>query len=369
MTRKIPFLNLKAINALYEPELIQAMRSVVESGWYILGGEVERFETSFASYCGVKNAIGVGNGLEALVLIFRAWLELGLLKQGDEVIVPANTYIASILAVSEAGLVPVPIEPNLHTYNIDADRIEASITVRTKALLVVHLFGQVGYSWRLQEIAQRHGLRIVEDSAQAHGALFLGKRAGSLGDASGFSFYPGKNLGALGDAGAITTNDDQLAETLRALRNYGSRVKYENLFKGHNSRLDELQAAVLSVKLTYLDRDNDRRRQIARAYLEGISNRKLILPAVSDPCAHVWHLFVVRTEKREALQSHLAARGIGTVIHYPIPPHKQQAYREWDHLHLPITEQIHRTCLSLPMDISMSEEDIQYVIAACNDYN
>lgn len=364
----IPFLNLKAINNLYHDELLVAMTRVLNSGWFILGEEVKRFEAQFSEYCGVEHTIGVANGLDALSLIFRAYCELGQMSPGDEVIVPSNTYIASILSVSENGLLPILVEPDPESFNIDVKHIVENISSRTKAILVVHLYGQVGYSDQLKELASRYQLKIIEDSAQAHGAIYHGKRTGNLGDASGFSFYPGKNLGALGDAGAVTTNDSQLAETVRALGNYGSKVKYENIFKGVNSRLDELQAAVLSVKLKYLDRDNQRRREIASRYLESIQNPNLILPKVSAPEAHVWHLFVVRTKHRGVFQQHLEQYGIGTVVHYPIPPHQQQAYREWSDKKLPITEDIHNTVVSLPIDISMSDADINKVINACNTY-
>lgn len=364
----ISFLNLQKNNSKYRDELLNALTRVLDSGWYILGNEVREFERRFADYCGASNSIGVANGLDALTLIFRAYHELGLIDEGDEVIVPANTYIASILAISANRLSPVPVEPAPDTFNIDITRIEESISPRTKAILVVHLYGQIGYTDELQKLADEYDLKIIEDSAQAHGALYRGKRAGNLGDACGFSFYPGKNLGALGDGGAVTTNDTILADTIRALGNYGSTVKYENRFKGVNSRLDELQAAILSVKLKYLDQDNKRRRDIAEQYLEKISSPKLILPKCVSPESHVWHLFVVRTEKRDILQQHLKERGIGTVIHYPIPPHKQQAYCEWNGRSYPVAEEIHRTVLSLPMDPSMTDDEVQAVVDACNCY-
>lgn len=364
----ISFLNLGKINAEHREEISTAMTRVLDSGWYILGNETMRFERQFADYCGVSHVIGVANGLDALTLIFRAFIELGIMAEGDEVIVPANTYIASILAISENRLKPVFVEPNQTTCNIDITKIEDKITNKTKAILVVHLYGQVGYSDELQCLAKRYNLKIVEDSAQAHGAIYKGKRVGNLGDASGFSFYPGKNLGCLGDGGAVTTNDVQLAETIRSLANYGSRIKYENLFKGVNSRLDELQAAILSVKLKYLDQENQKRRNIAGRYLNSINNTKLTLPYSTVPESHVWHLFVVRTETRDKFQEYLKEQGVGTVIHYPIPPHKQNAYAEWNSLQLPITEEIHRTVLSLPMDPSMSDDDVQAVIDACNSY-
>jgi len=364
----IPFLNLKSINALYRDQLLTAMTRVVDSGWFILGEEVRRFESEFSQYCGVQHTIGVANGLDALTLIFRAYCELGEMSRGDEVIVPANTYIASILSVSANGLLPVLVEPDPDTYNIDIKRIEEKITKRTKAILVVHLYGQLGYTDQLQELADRYHLKVIEDSAQSHGATYGGKRSGNLGDASGFSFYPGKNLGALGDGGAVTTNDAQLADTIRALGNYGSRVKYENIYQGVNSRLDEMQAAILSVKLQYLDRENQKRREIAGKYSECICNEKLALPKCSSPESHVWHLFVVRTNERDRFQQHLKERGVGTVIHYPIAPHRQQAYREMSAAELPITEQIHSTVISLPMDPSMTSADVESVITACNEF-
>lgn len=364
----IPFLNLKKINANYRDEIIEAITRSFDSGWYILGEEVKTFEEEFSRYCGVTSTIGVANGLDALILIFRAYMENGVMAEGDEVIVPANTYIASILAISANRLKPVLVEPDVLTYNIDPDRVEEKITGRTKAILVVHLYGQVGYSEKLKRLADQYGLKIIEDSAQAHGALYMGRRTGNLGDASGFSFYPGKNLGALGDAGAVTTNDVDLAATIRALGNYGSNVKYVNIYKGVNSRLDELQAAILSVKLKYLDRDNKRRREIADFYLNNIKNEKLILPKVTSPESHVWHLFVVRTEDREGFQRFLKDKGIGTMIHYPIPPHQQEAYKEWNNENYPVTEEIHKTVLSLPVDISMSDDEIKQVVDVCNAY-
>ena len=364
----ISFLNLGDINARYRDEIVAAMVRVLDSGWYILGSEVHEFENQFADYCGVSHAVGVASGLDALALIFRAYDELEVMSEGDEIIVPANTYIASILAISANRLVPVLVEPFFDTYNLDISKIEEKITSRTKAILIVHLYGQIGYTDELQELATKYGLKIIEDSAQAHGALYQDKRSGGLGDASGFSFYPGKNLGALGDGGAVTTNDSALAETIRVLRNYGSKVKYENIFQGSNSRLDELQAAILSVKLKYLDLDNQKRRDIARQYVELIHNPKLILPQCASPESHVWHLFVVRTEQRDVFQQHLQNKGIGTVIHYPIPPHKQRAYREWNEQNYPITEEIHRTVISLPISPCMADDEVKSVIDACNCY-
>lgn len=364
----IPFLNLQRINARHREELLEAVTRVLDSGWYVRGQELRRFETLFSQYCGVAHTVGVGNGYDALRLIFRAYLERGLMAPGDEVIVPANTYIATILAVSENGLAPVLVEPDPATFNLDAARVEGRITPRTRVILIVHLYGQIAYSAQLQAIADRRRLKIVEDAAQCHGAVYEGRRSGSLGDAAAFSFYPTKNLGALGDAGAVTTNDAEMAQVVRTLGSYGESSKYVSLHKGVNSRLDEVQAAILSVKLKYLDRENERRRWIARYYLDHITNPALALPAVAVPESHVWHLFVVRTRNRERLRQHLERRGVDTMVHYPIPPHRQQAYREWTGESFPVTEEIHATVLSLPVDITMSDEDVRAVVAACNAY-
>jgi dTDP-4-amino-4,6-dideoxygalactose transaminase len=363
--KQVPFLDLKALYLEVKEEMDTAYRRVMESGWYILGQEVAAFEQEFAGYCGVKHCIGVGNGLDALHLILRA-MEIG---PGDEVIVPANTYIATWLAVTYAGAIPVPVEPDERTYNIDPNRIEEAITPRTRAILPVHLYGQPADMDPILEIAKRHNLKVIEDAAQAHGARYKGKRIGRLGDAAGFSFYPGKNLGALGDGGAVTTNDDVLADRIRALRNYGSRVKYHNELKGFNSRLDELQAAFLSVKLRKLDEWNARRKVIADIYLKGLAEvPDLTLPYVPDWAEPVWHLFVVRTFERDQLQKHLAGQGIQTLIHYPVPPHKQGAYKELNHLVLPISERIHREVLSLPMSPVMDEGHVQCVRNAFKRY-
>lgn len=364
----IPFFNLKTINARHRQELIDAVTTVVDSGQYILGSRVAGFEGEFAKYCGVKHAIGVGNGLEALILIIRAYKELGAFSEGDEILVPANTYIATILAITENRLKPVLVEPDINTYNIDVNLLEESITKKTKAILVVHLYGQVGYSEKMRSIADAHGLKIIEDCAQAQGAAYQGRKAGSLGDAGGFSFYPAKNLGAFGDAGAITTNDDGLAETVHALRNYGSQKKYYNQYQGLNSRLDEIQAAVLSVKLKYLDEDNAKRRVIAGQYLAGIKNQNLILPQAEIGESHIWHLFVVRTKNRDYFKQYLSDNGIETVIHYPVPPHKQAAYPDWNQDSYPISEEIHATVLSLPLHPVLTKEEINRIIASCNAY-
>lgn len=364
----VNFLDLKAVNNRYRDELIAACTHVIDSGWYIMGNELAEFENEFASYCGVKHAIGVANGLDALILVLRAWKELGKLQAGDEVIVQANTYIASILAITANDLVPVLVEPDPHSYNLDPIRVRASITPKTKAMLPVHLYGQLSPMPELLAIADEHQLLVLEDCAQAHGAEIAGQRSGSWGHAAGFSFYPGKNLGALGDGGAVTTNDDELAQTVRALRNYGSHKKYENLYVGINSRLDEIQAAMLRVKLCYLEADTQRRQAIAFEYGTRISHPEITLPQITDPLSHVWHLFVIRTYHREALQRHLSRAGIQTLIHYPIPPHKQQAYAEWHALSLPITEQLHQQVLSLPMDPTMNDAAVQQVIDAVNSF-
>ncbi len=362
----IPFLDLKAVNLRHAAELEEAFSRVLRSGWYIQGQEVKDFEKEFAAYCGTEHCIGVGNGLDALVLILRAYKELGLLKEGDEVIVPANTYIASILAITENRLVPVLVEPNMKTYNIDAACIEKKITGKTKAVMPVHLYGQVVDMQDISKLAAKHGLLVIEDSAQAHGAYEGNKRAGNLGDVSGFSFYPGKNLGALGDAGAVTTNNAELAGVIRALGNYGSRKKYEHMYQGVNSRLDEVQAALLRVKLRHLDSEIDERRKAANFYLSRIKNKKITLPFVREEKAHVWHLFVIRSENRDALQAQLAVKGIQTLIHYPKPPHHQQAYAEWKNMSLPVTERIHAEVLSLPLWPGMPEEALNTVVEAVN---
>lgn len=369
----INFLNLKTLNAQYRAELIEAAIRVIDSGWFIHGIEVKEFEQEFAEYCGTKYCIGVANGLDALILILRAWKELGKLKEGDEVIVPANTYIASILAITENRLVPVLVEPDSTSYNLCPKNTEAAITPKTKAILPVHLYGQLANMPAIMDIAKRHNLLVLEDSAQAHGASMNGKKAGNWGNASGFSFYPGKNLGALGDGGAVTTNDEELAITVRALGNYGSQKKYENLYQGTNSRLDEIQAAALRVKLHHLETEITQRRGIARAYQTGITNKALILPTqyCDSPLMdthHVWHLFVIRTQQRKALQQHLIEQGVQTIIHYPIAPHHQQAYKAWENQSYPLTEAIHQEVISLPISPIMSKEDVQTVIEAINKF-
>ena len=364
----IPFLNLNKINQPFEAAFQEKMKQFFEAGWYILGKEVSAFEKGFAAYCGTKYCIGVGNGLDALVLIFKGYIELGKLQKGDEVLVPANTYIASVLAVLQADLVPVMIEPKLESYTIDPHVIEAKITTKTKVIMPVHLYGQLCEMATINEIAKKHHLLIVEDAAQAHGATGNRTKAGNFGNAAGFSFYPGKNLGALGDAGAITTNDAALAEVLFSLRNYGSKVKYENERIGVNSRLDELQAAFLNIKLPHLAAENEFRRHLARKYLLEINNEKIILPQWDETENHVFHLFVVRTQNRSALQEYLKSQGIETMIHYPIPPYKQKALVNWNNLSFPITEKIHEEVLSIPLNSSLSDSEIQHIIATINRY-
>ena len=368
MTDIIKFLDLKKINAQYEQELKEAANRVVDSGWYLMGKELESFEQNYASFCGVKYALGVANGLDALRLIFKAYIEMGVMQKGDEVIVPANTYIASVLAISDNDLVPVFVEPNFATYNIDSTKIEAAITSKTKAVLTVHLYGQNSIDEQMLSICKKHHLKLVEDGAQSHGAIWNGKVSGGLGDAAGHSFYPGKNLGTLGDAGAVTTNDSQLAETISALRNYGSHKKYENIYQGLNSRLDEIQAAFLNVKLKYIQNDIEARKKVANYYLENIKNPKIILPTLLNKKGHVWHLFVIRTENRYELQEYLTKSAIQTLIHYPIPPHKQEAYATYSNLSFPITEQIHEEVLSLPISPIMSNLDVQKVVYYINKY-
>ena len=354
--------------------LMEAFESVLDSGWYILGNAVKTFEEEFATYCGTKHCISVANGLDALILILEGYKQMGTMKDRDEVLVPCNTYIASILAISRAGLTPVLIEPDINTYLIDPSLLEEKITANTKAILPVHLYGQLCDMDAINAIAQKYQLKVIEDSAQSHGAILNGKRSGNLGDASGFSFYPGKNLGALGDAGAITTNDDELATVLRALRNYGSHVKYQNLYQGINSRLDEVQAALLSVKLKVLDADNAYRRKIAQYYTDHISNDAIHLPIVKGTDllnneSHVWHLFTIRTADRNRLQEYLTANDIQTVIHYPIPPHKQEAYKELAGMSFPLSEKIHNEIISLPISPVMAEENYHKVSEVLNAYS
>jgi len=383
----IKFLDLHKINEQYRTQIDESIKRVLDSGWYLLGKEDEKFEKDFAAYCGTKHAIGVANGLDALRLIIKAY---GFLK-GDEIIVPANTYIASILAISDNGCTPVLVEPDINTYNINPELIEEKITPKTRAIMVVHLYGQAVDMEKIWALATKYDLKVIEDSAQAHGAIYQGKRTGNLADASGFSFYPGKNLGCLGDGGAVTTNDDDLAQKIKALKNYGSHVKYQNLYQGLNSRLDEIQAAVLDVKLPGLDADNQKRREIAKFYRANITNPAIILPKVRhckavsvgngeifatkqlpskeyDELSHVWHVFAVRCEQRDELQKYLADNEIQTLIHYPIPPHQQPAYKEWNELSFPITEKIHSEILSLPISPVMTQEEVEKVVEVINNF-
>lgn len=362
----IPFLSLKDITAKYATEIHEAVSRVVDSGWYLLGKELSSFETNYANYIGTKYCIGVANGLDALTLIFRAYKELGILKDGDEVIVPANTYIASILAITENGLVPVLVEPRFDTLEIDDEIIESKITSRTKAIMIVHLYGRCAYTDKIGTLCKKYNLRLVEDNAQAHGCMFGEKRTGVIGDVAGHSFYPGKNLGALGDAGAVTTNDEPLAQTIRNLANYGSSKKYVFEYCGRNSRLDEIQAAVLDVKLKHLEDDNKLRQKVAAYYYDNIKNQNITLPVRVPDKSNVYHLFPVFCEKRDELQKYLSEHGVRTIIHYPIPPHKQNCYKEWNSISLPITEKIAREELSLPISHVMEKNMVEYVVETIN---
>ena len=360
----IKFLDLEKVNNRFRDKIDSRIKTILDKGWYLQGEEDKTFEEHFANFVGTKYCIGCANGLDALNLIIKAY---GF-KEGDEIIVPANTYIASILAISENGVTPVLVEPSLDTYNINPDLIEEKITSKTKAIMVVHLYGQAVQMEKIWELAKKYNLKIIEDSAQGHGAIYKGRKTGNLGDASGFSFYPGKNLGCMGDGGAVTTNDEELANKIRALGNYGSHKKYCNIYKGVNSRLDEIQAAVLDVKLPHLDKDNQRRREISKYYRENIKNPLIILPKTYDESAHVWHVFAVRTKNRDNFQQYLKDNDIQTLIHYPTPPHKQQAYKEWNHLTFPITEEIHKTIISIPISPVMTDEEVQYVVDKINAY-
>lgn len=360
----IPHLDLKQLNRPYQAEIAEAMQRVAESGWYVLGKEVASFEQQWADYCGVSHCIGVANGLNALELIFKAFD----FPDGSEVIVPANTYIASILSVTGLGMKPVWVEPDLNTYNIDPRKIEAKITPKTKAILVVHLYGKCCTMKPIWELAQKYDLKIVEDAAQAHGATYGGLKAGNLSDAAAFSFYPTKNLGALGDAGAVTTNNPELAHKIAALRNYGSTIKYYNDHVGTNSRLDEMQAAILNVKLGHLNVENQRRRELARYFLTEIKNPDVVLPTIKTLYEDSWHLFVVRHPNREQFIDYLMDNGIQATVHYPVPPHKQRAYEEYNHLSLPITEQIHNEVVSLPLNPSLTNEEAAYIVQTINQF-
>lgn len=360
----IKFLDLKSVNAAYAAEIEEAVLRVARSGWYLRGEETRRFEEAYAQYIGCHHAIGCGNGLDALRLIFRAYMELGKLREGDEVIVPANTYIASILAITDNRLKPILVEPDRETLQIDDALIEQAVTPRTRAVLIVHLYGRCAYTECIGELCQKYNLLLIEDNAQAHGC----KATGSLGHAAGHSFYPGKNLGAMGDAGCVTTDDAQLAAVIRALGNYGSEEKYVCKYAGYNSRIDEFQAAVLAAKLPHLDEDNRHRADIAELYYRGITNPLVRLPRYMPAENNVYHLFPVFCEERDRLQQHLKEQGIETLIHYPIAPHQQECYREYAHLSLPVTEEIHRTELSLPIGPAMTLEEAQRVVEAVNGF-
>ncbi|RNC63861.1 DegT/DnrJ/EryC1/StrS aminotransferase family protein [Proteiniphilum sp. X52] len=364
----IKFLDIQKITRQYAPEIHDAVSRVIDAGWYLLGEEVKRFEKSYAEYTGTDYCVGVANGLDALRIILRSYMELGVMHPGDEIIVPANTYIASILAISDNGLVPVLVEPDMTTYQIDDRKIEAAITSKTKGIMIVHLYGQCAYTDKIGNLCEQYGLKLIEDNAQAHGCEFNGKKTGALGDAAGHSFYPGKNLGALGDAGAVTTNDKVLGEVVRNLANYGSSVKYRFDYQGYNSRLDELQAAVLDVKLAHLDSETARRREVASYYLEHITHPDITLPVVNDWNAHVFHLFIIRSARRDELQRYLREKGIQTLIHYPIPPHKQKAYSDWNNFSFPITEKIHAEVLSLPISAVITDEEVKTIVDAVNAF-
>ena len=368
LRKMINFLDLQKITAKYSDELHAAVNRVVDSGWYLQGKENDAFEKNYAAYTTTHYAIGVANGLDALIWILRAYIEMGVMKTGDEIIVPANTYIASILAITENGLVPVLVEPSLETYQLDDAKIEAAITPKTKGIMIVHLYGQCAYTDKIANLCSQYNLKLIEDNAQAHGCLYHGRKTGSLGDAAGHSFYPGKNLGAFGDGGAVTTDDEELAKTVRALANYGSTKKYVFDYTGRNSRLDELQAAVLNVKLNHLDADLTLRKQVANYYIDHITNPKIVLPIVNDWDAHVFHLFTIRTERRDELQAYLLEHGVQTIIHYPIPPHKQACYKAWNHLSFPITEQIHNEVLSLPISPVLTQNELETVVKLVNAF-
>ena len=363
----IPFLSLKDVTALHGVEIAEAVQRVIYSGWYLQGQELERFEKNYADFIGTNHCVGVANGLDALIWIYRAYIELGVMQPGDEVIVPANTYIASILALTENGLVPVLAEPCYDTLELDESQLEKLITPKTRSILLVHLYGRCAYNETIGRLCHQYNLKLVEDNAQAHGCRYVdGRRTGSLGDAAGHSFYPGKNLGALGDGGAVTCHDQVLADTIRALANYGSQRKYVFKYTGRNSRLDEIQAAILDIKLKHLDEDIALRKAVAKRYIESIKNPKITLPSVKDWNAHVFHLFPVRCQERDKLQQYLTENGIGTNIHYPIPPHKQECYKEWSELNLPVTEKIHKEELSLPMSPCLTDAEVNYVIEVIN---
>ena len=360
----IKFLDLEKVNNRFRDEIDSRISRILDKGWYLQGEENETFSNNFAKYCGTKYCIGVANGLDALNLIIKAF-DFGL---GDEIIVPANTYIATILAISQNGCTPVLVEPDINTYNINPDLIEEKITDKTKAIIIVHLYGQAVQMEKIWDLAKKYNLKVIEDSAQAHGAFYKSKRVGNLSDASAFSFYPGKNLGCMGDGGCVTTNNEELAAKIKAIANYGSDRKYHHIYKGINSRLDEIQAAVLDVKLKYLDKDNEKRREVSKYYRDNIQNPKIILPKVYNENSHVWHIFAVRTQERDKFQKYLQDNDIQTIIHYPTPPHKQGAYKEWNNLSFPISEEIHKTIISLPISPVMTIEEIKKVVEVINEY-
>ncbi len=363
----IKFLDIKAINDSFEPELSQAIKRVLDSGWYLMGNEVNSFEREYANYIGTKHCIGVANGLDALRIILKAYIELGVMEEGDEIIVPANTYIATILAITDNRLKAILVDPDLSTYNIDPFRIEEKITNRTKGIMLVHLYGLNAMHPEIDRLIAKYNLKLIEDNAQAAGAFYHEKRTGSLGHACGHSFYPGKNLGCLGDGGAITTDSDELASIIRSLANYGSKIKYVNDYKGLNSRLDEIQAAILRTKLVHLDKDNQRRREIAHFYINNIKHPLIVVPGQSH-LSSVWHLFVIRIANRNKLQNYLTEQGIQTLIHYPIPPHRQKAYIEWNNISLPITELIHQQVLSLPIGPIITDLEVKKIVEIINNF-
>jgi dTDP-4-amino-4,6-dideoxygalactose transaminase len=372
----IKFLDLHKINCRYDSGLKKIFADVIESGWYLLGEKVANFEMEFSNYIGTKHVIGCANGLDALRLILRGYIEMGIMHEGDEIIAPANTFIATLLAITENQLRPVLVEPNLNTYNISIEKIEQAITKKTKAIMIVHLYGRTVWDEELELLSKKYNLKIIEDNAQAIGAINGEKRSGSIGNAAGHSFYPGKNLGCLGDGGAVSTDEDELASTIRSLANYGSSQKYKFDYQGLNSRLDEIQAAILSLKLPYIDKDNQRRRQIAQYYCENIKNPNIVLPfqkesdinSISSNLCHVWHLFAIRHPNRNNLQHYLTSKGVQTIIHYPIPPHKQLAYKEFGQMNLPITEKIHQEVLSLPISPVMTDQEVKDVVEIINNF-
>lgn len=368
MEIRVKYFDLKQLNDSFEPKLTEAIQRVLNAGWYLLGSENEAFEKEFAAYCGAKHCIGVANGLDALTLVLNAWKEMGQLQEGDEVLVPANTYIATILSITRSGLKPILVEPDPKTFNLNPSLIEKKLSNRTRVLLPVHLYGQCAEMKSINDLALKYGLKVLEDAAQGHGSIYQGKRTGNLGDAAGFSFYPAKNLGCLGDGGCVTTNEDALAECVRVLANYGSSKKYINRYKGINSRLDELQAAILRVKLERLDVDNEKRRGIARRYLAEIQHQNIQLPEIKDFQAANFHVFPIMSEQRNALQAYLNSKNIQTLIHYPIPPHKQEAFKEWNERSYPITESIHERILSLPISPMQAQEETDYVCQCINQF-